>query len=444
MRFLPRPAQEEAIRRIVMHRYHLLALKMGSGKTVAMLTALYALMLDCFCVRRTLVVAPLRVAQLVWAQEQGKWSHLSDLRVVRVLGTSDEREAALGVDAEIYVINRENFCWLVEYFGADWPFDCVVVDETKGFKDRASKSWQALKRVRSMTGRLYLLTGTPAPNSLLELWPQISILDGGARLGKSLTSYRDRWFVPDKRNGHVVYSWKLKPGAEAEIHAAVSDVMLCVDSDVALPERLDNVIPVRFDLATYRELASEMVCEEITAANAGVLAGKLAQMANGAVYDSEQAVHMVHNAKLDALAEIAEQGEPVLVLTSYRHDQQRILAAFPGAVVFDGEVALERWKRGEIAMLLMHPASGGHGVDGLQLGGRVAVWFGLPFSLDLYEQANARLYRSGQQRNVVIHHLVAEGTIDETIMATLAAKGDMQQALLTAVKAMGSRQAMLA
>jgi SNF2 family DNA or RNA helicase len=186
-----------------------------------------------------------------------------------------------------------------------------------------------------------------------------------------------------------------------------------------------------------------MVCDEITAANAGVLAGKLAQMANGAVYDSEQAVHMVHNAKLDALAEIVEQGEPVLVFTSYRHDQQRILAAFPEAVVFDGESALERWKRGEIAMLLMHPASGGHGVDGLQVGGRVAVWFGLPFSLDLYEQANARLYRSGQQRNVVIHHLVAEGTIDETIMATLAAKGDMQQALLTAVKAMAGTHGVL-
>jgi hypothetical protein len=271
----------------------------------------------------------------------------------------------------------------------------------------------------------------------MELWPQISVLDGGERLGRSLTSYRDRWFVPDKRKGSIVYSWKLKPGAVSEIYAAVADVMLSVESDLALPERLDNVIPVKFDLTEYRELASEMVCGEITAANAGVLAGKLAQMANGAVYDAERGVHVVHDAKLDALSEIAEQGEPVLVLTSYRHDQDRILAAFPDAVVFDGESSLARWMRGEIAMLLMHPASGGHGVDGLQIGGRVAVWFGLPFSLELYEQANARLHRSGQQNNVVIHHLVAVETIDEVIMDVLASKGDMQRSLLEAVKAVG-------
>jgi SNF2 family DNA or RNA helicase len=438
MHFSPRPYQQLAIDRMLGCSYQLIALQMGAGKTVSALSVIEELMYNRFEVGRTLVVAPKRVAELVWHVEAAKWDHTRDLRVQRVLGSARDRAVALDTPADIYVINRENFPWLVEHFGDAWPFDCVIIDENRGFKERSSKSWRALKAIRSRIKRLYMLSGTPSPNSLMELWPQVSVLDGGVRLGRSLTSFRDRWFLPDKRNGQVVYSWRLKPSAEAEIYAAVADVMLSVEGDMSLPPRLDNVILVRFDMSEYRQLAKEMTYGEITAANAGVLAGKLAQMANGAVYDAMQGVHRVHDAKLDALAEIAEQGEPVLVFTSYRHDQQRILATFPDAVVFDGEGTLARWQRGEISMLLMHPASGGHGVDGLQVGGRVAVWFGLPFSLDLYAQANARLYRSGQRQSVVIHHLVAAETIDETIMSVLATKGDMQRALLDAVRVVGS------
>jgi len=240
--------------------------------------------------------------------------------------------------------------------------------------------------------------------------------------------------VPDKRNGHVVYSWALKPGAAQEIHEAVADIMLSVESDIVLPDRIDNVISVSFDMTEYEEMKEEMVVDDIVAVSAGVLAGKLAQMANGAVYNESRAVRHIHDAKLDALEEIVDQGEPVLCLTSFQHDQARILERFPEAVVFDGEPSLKAWQKGLVPLLLMHPASGGHGVDGLQVGGNVIVWFGLPFSLDLYEQANARLHRTGQKNGVVVHHLVALDTIDEQIMEVLATKGDMQQALLDAVK----------
>ena len=436
MLFSPRPYQRTAIERMVNTPYQLLALRMGAGKTAVSLLAIRELMFDRFEISRALVVAPKRVAELVWHVEGAKWEQTRCLKVQRTLGGTRERSRALATPADVYVINRENFCWLTEAMGDHWPFDCVVIDENRGFKDRASKSWQALRRVRDQIKRLYILSGTPAPNTLLELWPQISILDRGQRLGRSITAYRDMYFVPDKRNGHTVYSWALKANAAAVIQAAVADVMLSVDSDLVLPERIDNVVRVSFDMQRYGELVRDMVSGDIVAVSAGVLAGKLAQLANGAVYDEDRSVHHIHDAKLDALEEIVEQGEPVLCLTSYQHDQARILARFPRAKVFDGQATLKAWQSGQIELLLMHPASGGHGVDGLQLGGNVVVWFGLPFSLDLYEQANARLHRTGQQRCVVVHHLVAIDTIDEQIMGVLAAKGDMQQALLDAVKAL--------
>ncbi len=434
MLYSPRPYQARALERLLDNDYQLLALRMGAGKTAIVLTAIEQWMHDRFEVRKTLVVAPKRVAELVWAQEVLKWDHLAELRVVRVLGSARERQAALSESADVYVINRENFVWLTEqYPGATWPFDCVVIDENRGFKDRASQSWKALKKARPYIQRLYILSGTPAPNSLLELWPQISILDRGQRLGTGITKYRDRWFEPDKRNGLIVYSWRLKAGAAQEIHAAVQDVMFTVEGELQLPERIDNVVPVSFDMDRYRDLERNLVSGNVTAVNAAVLAGKLAQLANGAVYDDTGAVELVHDAKLDALGEIVDQGEPVLCLITYRHDLARIKARFPEARQFDGEPALRDWQAGKVPLLVMHPASGGHGVDGLQLGGSVAVWFGLPFSLDLYEQANARLHRPGQTSGVVVHHLVAQGTIDERIMAVLAAKGDLQQALLDAV-----------
>ena len=436
MHFSPRPSQLVALKRMLACSYQLLALRMGAGKTVVTLLAINELMHKRKEIRQALIVAPKRVAELVWHVEAAKWYQTEGLRVQRVLGTAKARIEALAHAADVYVINRENFAWLVAKFedaGEDWPFDLVVIDENRGFKDRASKSWKALKSVREQIERLYILTGTPAPNSLLELWPQISVLDRGLRLGRSLTAYRDRWFTPDKRNGHVIYSWKLLPGAEQEIQAAVADVMLSTASGIVLPARLDNVVTVSFDMRRYDELAKEMVSGDIIAVSAGVLAGKLAQMANGAVYDDERVVHLIHDAKLDALEEIIDQGESVLCLTSYQHDQARIIKRFPQAVVFDGEASLKAWQRGQVPLMLMHPASGGHGVDGLQLGGNVVVWFGLPFSLDLYEQANARLHRPGQSTGVVVHHLVALNTIDERIMQVLSVKGDMQQGLLDAV-----------
>lgn len=441
MRFSARPYQAMAIQRMLDSPVQLLALPMGTGKSVISLTAVQELMFDRFEVGKVLVVAPLRVAELVWHAEVRKWDHLQGLTVERVLGDKRERMAALMRPADVYVTNRENFSWLVELVevsGEAWPFDCVIVDENIGFKDRGSKSWKALKRVRDQVKRLYMLTGTPTPNGLMELWAQISIMDQGQRLGRSLTAYRDRWFAPDKRNGMVVFSWRLKPGAEQEIYAAVGDVMLSVQGGVSLPQRIDNVVPVAVGDAArrrMREIEQTMVTGNVSASSAGVLAGKLAQMANGAVYDDLGAVEEIHRAKLEALGEIVEQGEPVLCLITYRHDWARIKAAFPQARQFDGEASLRAWQAGKVPLLVMHPASGGHGVDGLQLGGNTVVWFGLPFSLDLYQQANARLHRSGQTRGVVVHHLVAQGTVDERVMAVLAAKGDMQQALLDAVKA---------
>lgn len=428
MNFLPRPYQSLAVKRMVDQPAHLLALRMGAGKTVITLLAIKAMK-----AKKVLVVAPKRVVELVWHTEAAKWNQTKHFKVQRVLGNAAARKKALAADADIYVINRENFSWLVEEL-PNWPFDCVVIDENRGLKDRSSKSWKSLKSIRDKTKRLYILSGTPAPNTLLELWPQISMLDWGRRLGRSLTAYRDKWFVPDKRNGHVVYSWALKSGAAQEIHAAVADIMLSVESDIVLPDRIDNVVSVSFDMTEYEEMKEEMVVEDIVAVSAGVLAGKLAQMANGAVYNESRAVRHIHDAKLDALEEIVDQGEPVLCLTSFQHDQARILERFPEAVVFDGEPSLKAWQKGLVPLLLMHPASGGHGVDGLQVGGNVIVWFGLPFSLDLYEQANARLHRTGQKNGVVVHHLVAIDTIDEQIMEVLATKGDMQQALLDAVK----------
>lgn len=434
MLFSHRGSQLEVQQRILDNQALLVALRMGAGKTPITLLALKELLHERFEIAKVLVVAPKRVAELVWHTEAAKWDQTKDLRVQRVLGTEPRRVQALANPAEIYVINRENFTWLVERFDGVWPFDCVVIDENRGFKDRASKSWQALKHVRGDIKRLYILSGTPTPNSLLELWPQISILDRGKRLGISISAYRDKWFIPDRKNGHVVYSWQIREGAAEKIHAAVQDIMVSVESGIVLPSLTYNEVLVTFDMSRYDEMKKNMISDSVVAVSAGVLAGKLAQMANGAVYDDDRCVHRIHDAKLDALEDIVDQGEPVLCFTSYQHDQRRILKRFPNAKVFDGEASLKAWQRGEIELLLMHPASGGHGVDGLQLGGSVAVWFGLPFSLDLYEQANARLHRTGQQRSVTIHHLIALDTIDQEIMDVLANKGDLQRALLKAVE----------
>jgi len=315
MQFLPRPSQQLAIDRMLDNDYQLLALRMGAGKTSVALTVINELLFNRFEVRRVLVIAPLRVAELVWHAEAAKWDHTRHLRVVKVLGDQVERIRALAAPGDVFVVNRENFLWLVKLMMASkggWPFDCVIVDENKGFKDRNSESWKHLMRVRSHIDKLYLLTGTPAPNTLLELWPQVTMLDEGQRLGRRLTSYRERYFAPDKRNGNIVYTWRLKQGADKLIYQAVEDVMLSVETGVELPERIDNVIEVTFDMKRYVEMEQTFVSGMVSAANTAVLAGKLRQMANGAVYDDQRYPHWIHDAKLDALEEIVDQGEPVL------------------------------------------------------------------------------------------------------------------------------------
>jgi SNF2 family DNA or RNA helicase len=437
MHFSPEPFQQAAIDRMLTMDYQLLALRMGGGKTAITLTVINELMFNRFEISKVLVVCPKRVAELVWHTEAEKWDHTKHLRVVRVLGSQYERIRALALAADVYVINRENFVWLVNLYKnskAAWPFDCVVIDENRGFKDRTSESWKHANKIRPMVDRMYLLTGTPAPNTLLELWPQVSMLDRGQRLGKTLGGYRERYFLPDKRNGNVIYTWRLKQGADKLIYKQVADVMFHVENEHQLPERTDNVIKVSFDMKRYNEIEATYVSGSVVAVNAAVLAGKLAQMANGAVYDDQENVVPIHDAKLDALGEVLDQGEPVLCFTTYVHDQQRIMKRFPEAVKFDGERSMKLWAEGKIKLLLMHPDSGGHGVDGLQEHGNVIVWFGLPFSLDKYEQASARLHRKGQKKPVTVHHLVAVNTIDERIMQVLQTKGDMQQALLDAVK----------
>ena len=442
MHFLPEPFQQAAIERMLEMDYQLLALRMGGGKTAITLTVINELMFNRSEVSKVLVVCPKRVAELVWHAEAAKWDHTSHLRVVKVLGDQYERIRALAGAGDVYVINRENFVWLVNLHKnarTPWPFDCVVIDENRGFKDRGSESWRHLNKIRNHISRLYLLTGTPSPNSLLELWPQVSMMDKGQRLEKTLGAYREKYFLPDKRNGNVIYTWRLRQGARQLIYQKVADVMFYVENEHDLPERIDNVIRVGFDMKRYNEIEATYVSGSVVAVNAAVLAGKLAQMANGAVYDDLQNVVPIHDAKLDALGEVLDQGEPVLCFTTYVHDQQRIMKRFPQAVKFDGERSMKLWAEGKIELLLMHPDSGGHGVDGLQHHGNVIVWFGLPFSLDKYEQASARLHRKGQKKSVTVHHIVAVNTIDERIMQVLATKGDMQQALLDAVKDLRER-----
>ena len=409
------------------------------------LSAIVELMYDRFDVARVLVIAPKLVAETVWAEEAAKWDHTRHLRVSKVLGSAQERVAAFRRPADIYVINRENVPWLVERVGAKWPFDMVVVDELSSFKSPKTKRFRALRRVRPMIKRIVGLTGTPAPNGLIDLWSQIYLLDQGERLGKTLTGYRDRFFKPGRRNGHIVYEWIPKPGAEERIYELLSDLCVSMSAEdwLELPERVDVEVPVVLDaeaMMKYKQLEKDLLLplegDVVTADTAGVLTNKLLQLANGAVYDTARGVHEIHDAKLDALEELIEQaqGKPLLVFYAYQHDLERIKRRFPWAATMDEPGVIERWNRGEVPLLLAHPASAGHGLN-LQEGGNHIVWFGLTWSLELYEQANARLHRQGQTERVIVHHLVAKGTVDENVMGALARKEATQDALLEAVKA---------
>lgn len=424
-----------------------LFLDLGLGKTIIALTAIEELLYDRFEVARVLVIAPLRVAESTWPAEAAKWDHTRHLRISKVLGSERERIAALDAEADIYVINRENVEWLVGHYGKAWPFDMVVIDELSSFKSSKAHRFRALRKVRPLIKRIVGLTGTPAPNGLLDLWPQIYLLDQGERLGRTLTGYRERYFDPDKRSRTTIFTWTPKPGAEEAIYARLSDLCVSMRAEdwLELPERLDNVISVRLPAGArekYRWLERDLLLtvdeRAITADTAAVLSNKLLQLANGAVYDEAGGVVELHDAKLEALDDVIEaaNGQPVLVFYGFRHDLDRLLRHLrgAGARALNTVADIEDWNAGRVPVLLAHPASAGHGLN-LQAGGHIVVWFGLTWSLELYQQATARLHRQGQKHGVIVHHLVAEGTVDEDVMTALSSKAAGQEALLAAVRA---------
>lgn len=434
--------QERAVDFIIDKRRVLLALEMGLGKTVSTLTAVSDL-LGGAAIRKVLVIAPLRVANSVWAQESAKWEHLRHLTVTVVTGSEKQRMAALHQDVDVYVINRENVVWLVEHTRR-WRWDCVVVDESSSFKDPSSKRFKSLKKALPDTTHMILLTGTPTPNSLLDLWAQVFLIDFGQALGRSISAYKTRFFTPD----YMGYKFTLQPGAQEKIQDLVAQRVLSMSAAdyIELPDRIDLMHPVALPdktLRLYQRFERELFAEldsgvELEAMSAAVLAGKLLQWCNGAVYvDDIGGWQLVHDEKMDALAEIVEanEGENLLVAYNFKSDLARLRERFPDAVVLDADPqTIERWNRGEIRMLLAHPQSAGHGLN-LQHGGAVIVWFGLVWSLEYYQQFNARLHRQGQGRPVRIMHLVAQGCLDERVMRVLAGKAKTQQDLIDALKA---------
>lgn len=443
MKYKPHNYQQFATDFILNQSICCLMLDMGLGKTVITLTALWQLTLDSFDVSRVLVIAPKRVAEDTWPKELAKWEHLTGLTSSLVLGSATERKAALQRKAFLYIINRENVAWLVK--NHYWDFDMVVIDELSSFKSNKAERFKAMKKVRPMVTRIVGLTGTPAPNTLLDLWPQMYLMDMGQRLGRFIGGFRDRFFLPDKRNREIVYSYKPREGAEDAIYALISDI--CISMKAAdyldMPERIDNRIEVSMspkERKLYDDFQKDMVLsigdEELDAANAAALSNKLLQMANGAVYGEDKKVIPIHDRKLDALEDLVEaaNGKPLLVAYWYKHDLQRIKARFKNARCIDTAKDIDDWNAGQIPLALIHPASAGHGLN-LQDGGCTIVWFGLTWSLELYQQLNARLWRQGQKHTVVIHHIVTKGTHDEDVMRALENKDTRQSALIEAVRA---------
>lgn len=441
MKYKPHEYQEYAKEFIIGKRVSALFLDCGLGKTVITLTAVWELLLDYFEIRKVLVIAPLRVARDTWSGELEKWEHLTGIEMSAVLGTEQERVNALNRRANVYVINRENVEWLVEH--EKWDFDMVVIDELSSFKSHKAKRFKALKRVRPMVRWMVGLTGTPAPNGLLDLWAEIGILDMGQRLGRFIGGYRERFFLPDKRSREMVFSYKPREGAEEAIYNLLSDIcisMKAVDY-LEMPECIYNRVEVSMnekEMKLYHQLEKDMLIPyedgDIDAVNAAGLSNKLIQMANGAVYDENGEVKYIHDRKLEALEDLLEaaNGKPVLIVYWYKHDLARIKEHL-GAVELDTAEDFQKWNAGEIPVAVIHPASAGHGLN-LQAGGSTLAWFGLTWSLELYQQMNARLWRQGQRETVVIHHLIAKGTLDEQVMESLEKKDCGQSALVEAVK----------
>lgn len=443
MKYKPHNYQQFATDFILNQSICCLMLDMGLGKTVITLTALWQLALDSFDVSRVLVIAPKRVAEDTWPKELAKWEHLIGLTSSLVLGSAAERKVALQKKAFLYIINRENVAWLVK--NHYWDFDMVVIDELSSFKSNKAERFKAMKKVRPMVTRIVGLTGTPAPNTLLDLWPQMYLMDMGQRLGRFIGGFRDRFFLPDKRNREIIYSYKPREGVEDAIYALISDI--CISMKAAdyldMPERIDNRIEVSMspkERKLYDDFQKDMVLsigdEELDAVNAAALSNKLLQMANGAVYGEDKKIIPIHDRKLDALEDLVEaaNGKPLLVAYWYKHDLQRIKARFKNARCIDTAKDIDDWNAGKIPLALIHPASAGHGLN-LQDGGCTIVWFGLTWSLELYQQLNARLWRQGQKHTVVIHHIVTKGTHDEDVMWALENKDTRQSALIEAVRA---------
>ena len=445
MIFEPHDYQAYAIDYIETHPIAAVLLDMGLGKTVISLTAIVDLLFDSFVAHRVLVVAPLRVARDTWPDEIKKWSHLSILTFAVAVGTVKERRTAVMQSADITIINRENLSWLIEDSGLPFDYDMVILDELSSFKSHQSKRFKSLLKVRPKVKRMVGLTGTPSSNGLMDLWAEFRLLDMGERLGRFISQYRQTFFLPDKRNGQIVYSYKPLPFAEDAIYRRIADITISMKSTdhLKMPELVSTQYEVHLsdeEAQRYEDMKQELVLQlpdgEVTAANAAVLTGKLAQLANGAIYTDAGEIVEVHDRKLDALEDIIEaaNGKPVLVAYWFRHDLQRIKNHFYVRELKSSK-DMEDWNRGTIPVAVIHPASAGHGLN-LQAGGSTLVWFGLTWSLELYQQTNARLWRQGQSaRTVVIQHIVTKGTIDERILKALRAKDRTQAALIEAVKA---------
>lgn len=451
MKFRPHAYQAHCIQKIIEIRKLGLFLDMGLGKTVTTLTAVKELKYNRFEVRKVLVIAPKKVAEGTWTKEKDKWDHTRMLRVSQVLGSQAKRIRALNTPADIYIINQENVAWLVDYYRNAWPFDMVVVDESSSFKSHKSKRFKALASMGGHIGRMVELTGTPSPNGLNDLWSQVFLLDGGERLGKRYTQFRERYFDPGDRGNNVIYNYRAKPGSEESILEKISDICISMKAEdyLQLPDVTYHQVPVTLDARAekaYREMERKMVLdlpedeEQISVASAAALSNKLLQLANGALYDDGHGVHEVHGCKIEAFLELIEslQGKPALVFYNFQHDRERILGALGKSGLRIRELKTtddeDAWNRREVDILLTHPASSAYGLN-LQQGGNHVVWFGLTWNYELYTQANKRLHRQGQEEKVIIHHLVCAGTRDEDVMKALERKEDVQEWVMQSLKA---------
>ncbi|WP_077316380.1 DEAD/DEAH box helicase [Listeria monocytogenes] len=444
MKYEPHEYQSYATEFILSHPISAVFLEMGLGKSVITLSAIFDLCLDSFLVCKVLVIAPLRVARDTWPAEINKWDHLKGLSYSVAVGTEKERIDALKKQSTLYIINRENLDWLVHKSGVTFDFDMVVIDELSSFKSYGAKRFKSLLKVRPSVKRIVGLTGTPSSNGLMDLWAEFRILDLGQRLGRYISHYRNTYFKPDKRNAQIIFSYKPLPGAEEEIYKQISDITISMKSTdyLKMPEYVSNEVFVTLsdkEWKVYSDFKEDMVAnlgdEDIDAVNAAVLSGKLLQMANGAVYDSENKTHVIHDKKLDALEDLIEgaNGKPVLVAYWYKHDLERIKDRFPVRQIQSSK-DIEDWNNSKIPIAVIHPASAGHGLN-LQSGGSTLIWFGLTWSLELYQQTNARLYRQGQRDTVIVHHIITKNTIDEDVLLALTKKEKTQDALIDAVKA---------